>query len=108
MSGVLACLDRPPPAGEPPQVFNIGNNRGELVSELVRLLEASLGRAASVQVADRPVADVAETLADLSAIERHAGYRPTTPLSDGVPRFAEWFLRHHAADGDFPLDPSSL
>ena len=105
VSGVLACLDRPPVAGRPTQVFNIGNNRGELVSELVRLLEGALGRRAVVQVAERPVADVAETLADLSAIGRYAGYRPTTPLSEGVPRFAEWFLWHHAADGDFPLDP---
>ena len=105
VSGVLACLDRPPASSTPPQVFNIGNNRGELVSELVRLLELSLGRSAVIQEANRPVADVAETLADLSAIERYAGYRPTTPLAEGIPRFASWFLRHHAADGDFPLDP---
>ncbi len=108
VSGVLACLDRTPDAGCAPLVFNIGNNRGELVSELVRLLEASLGRQAVVQDVERPVADVAETLADLSAIERHTGYRPTTPLSEGIPRFAAWFLRHHRPDGTFPLDPALL
>ena len=104
VSGVLACLDRPPAAGGAPQVFNIGNNRGELVSELVRLLETSLGRAAVVRHADRPVADVAETLADLTAIERYAGYAPTTPLAEGIPKFAAWFMRHHRPDGGFPLD----
>lgn len=91
VAGVLACLDRPPADGQPPLLFNIGNNRGELVSDLVSLLEQHLGRKAVVQNAPRPVADVVETCADLTAIEAHAGYRPTTPLSAGVPRFVEWF-----------------
>ena len=91
VAGVLACLDRPPAEGRPPLLFNIGNNRGELVSDLVSLLEQSLGRKAIVRSAPRPVADVVETCADLTAIEAHAGYRPTTPLSLGIPRFVDWF-----------------
>lgn len=92
VAGVLGCLGRAP-AGAPP-VFNIGNNRGEYVSELVALLETGLGRRAVVADAPRPVADVAETCADLQAIGEWAGYAPTTPLSQGVPRFVEWFLRY--------------
>lgn len=91
VAGVLACLDRPPGEGQPPLLFNIGNNRGELVSELVALLEQELGRKAIIRNAPRPVADVFETCADLTAIEAHAGYRPTTPLSQGIPRFVRWF-----------------
>ena len=106
VQGLLACLDRAPGRGAAPQVFNIGNNRGELVSDLVRLLEESLGRSAVIHLVDRPVADVAETLADLTAIERHVGYRPVTPLSAGIPRFTEWFVRNHEADGNFRLDLS--
>ncbi len=108
VAGVLACMDRAPDADAAPQVFNIGNNRGEPVSELVSLLEGSLGRRALVEHTARPVADVAETLADLTAIEAHVGYAPTTSLAQGVPRFAEWFLRHHRADGDFPLDLAAV
>ena len=92
VAGVLACLDRPPARGQAPPVFNIGNNRGEYVSALVALLEQHLGRRAVVVDAPRPVADVAETCADLSAIEAWCGYRPTTPLSEGVPKFVNWFL----------------
>lgn len=100
VQGVLACLDRTPDAG-PPEVFNIGNNRSELVSDLVRLLEEGLGRRAVVELAARPVADVVETCADLSRIEAHVGYRPLTPLSAGVPRFVAWFLdyRRNSRDG---------
>lgn len=92
VAGVLACLDRPPGDGQAPLLFNIGNNRGEPVSELVSLLEQALGRKAVIRNAPRPVADVVETCADLTAIEAHAGYRPTTPLAVGIPRFVEWFL----------------
>ena len=89
VSGVLACLARPPE--HEPLLFNIGNNRQELVSDLVRLLEEGLGRKAVVQTAPRPVADVAETWADLSAIADWTGYAPTTPLHAGIPRFVAWF-----------------
>lgn len=94
VSGVVSCLDRAPGEKQPTQVFNIGNNRAELVSELVRLLEEGLGRKALIQDTPRPVADVAETCADLEAIGAYAGYEPTTPLSRGVPRFVEWFLHY--------------
>lgn len=90
VAGVIACFDRPPAAGVA-QVFNIGNNRAELVSELVRLLEAGLGRTAVVRDVPRPVADVPDTCADLEAIAAYAGYKPVTPLQEGVPRFVEWF-----------------
>ncbi len=94
VSGVLACLDRPPGEGASPLLFNIGNNRGERVSDLVALLERELGRKAIVRSAPRPVADVVETCADLTAIEAHAGYRPTTTLSVGIPRFVDWFKQY--------------
>ena len=99
VAGVLACLARPPAAGVAPPVFNIGNNRGEYVSELVALLEAGLGRTAVVQTASRPVADVEETCADLGAIGAWAGYAPTTPLREGVPRFVEWYLGWRGRNG---------
>ena len=102
VGGVVACLDRVPLAGAAPQVFNIGNNRGEPVSELVRLLELSLGRSAIIRSALRPKVDVMETCADLSAIERHVGYRPLTSLAVGIPRFVDWFMRYREGIAGFP------
>jgi UDP-glucuronate 4-epimerase len=93
VAGLVACLDRLPRPGEAPRLFNIGNNRAEPVSELVRLLEQGLGRPAVVRSEPRPLVDVAETCADLSAIEQHVGYRPATPLALGVPRFVDWFVK---------------
>ena len=75
---------------------NIGNRRAESVLRLVALLEGSLGRRAVVRTAPRPVADVSETCADLTAIEAAVGFAPSTPLEVGVPRFASWFAGFHA------------
>ena len=84
-------------------MFNIGNRRAEGVLTLVALLEASLGRRAVVRTAPRPVADVGETCADLSAIEAAVGFAPSTPLEEGVPRFASWFAEFHAEAFETPL-----
>ncbi len=96
VQGVLAVLGHAPGDGQPPQLFNIGNNRSERVSRLVALLEQALGRKAVVRSARRPIADVEETWADVDAIARF-GFRPATTLEDGVARFAEWFLAYHSA-----------
>ncbi len=92
--GVVGCIDHPPSAAPgvvPARVLNIGNHRAELVSDLVALLEASLGRRAVIRDAPRPPADVEETFAAVDAIGALTGYAPSTPLADGIPRFVAWF-----------------
>ena len=91
VAGVLGCLDRPPPAGTPPRLFNIGNHRSEAVTRLIALLEAGLGRRAIIRLAPTPRADVAETFAAIDALAALTGYAPKTPLDEGIPRFLAWF-----------------
>lgn len=102
VAGVIGCLDRPPDGAGPPPVFNIGNNKGEAVSDLVALLEAGLGRRAVVRHAPRPVSDVAETWADIDAIQAWAGFRPVTPLAEGIPRFVAWLLAYKGRNAELP------
>jgi UDP-glucuronate 4-epimerase len=95
VAGVLSCLDRPPAAGSPPRLLNIGNSHSEPVSRLIELLEAGLGRKAVLLYAPRPAADVVETFASVDAIAALTGYAPRTSLSEGIPRFVEWFRFWH-------------
>ena len=92
VAGVVGCLDRPPEDARQPRLLNIGNSRSEAVSDLIALLEESLGRRAIRQAASRPLADVEETFAAVDAIGALTGFSPKTTLSQGIPRFAEWFL----------------
>ena len=90
VSGVLGALDRPPADGKP-RLLNIGNHRSLEVRRFVAVLEESLGRKAVINDAPRPVTDVAETFADIGAIQTLCGFEPKTPIEEGVPRFADWF-----------------
>ncbi|MBU8536254.1 NAD-dependent epimerase/dehydratase family protein [Falsiroseomonas tokyonensis] len=95
VQGVIGCLPHPPANGDRARLLNIGNNRAERVLTLVRLLEEGLGRRAIIQDAPRPVADVEETFADISAIQALAGFAPTTTLTEGIPKFVAWFRDWH-------------
>jgi UDP-glucuronate 4-epimerase len=91
VAGVVGALDRPPGNGAVPRLLNIGNHQVEYVSELVRLLEESLGRKAKIQSVPRPSVDVEATYASIDAIRALTGFAPGTPLSLGIPRFVAWF-----------------
>lgn len=96
VAGVVGALDRPAKDAVPPvRILNIGNSRAEAVGTLVSLLEAALGRKAVVRDAPRPAADVEETFAAVDAIGSLTGFRPSTPLAVGIPRFVAWFRAWH-------------
>jgi UDP-glucuronate 4-epimerase len=91
VTGIMGVFDHPP-AGPEHRVFNIGNNRAEVVTDLVRLLEEGLGRKAVTVSLPKPEADPVETCADVSALGALCGYAPTTRLDVGIPRFIDWYL----------------
>ena len=103
--GVIACLDGPPAddgnmkAGGshgPHAVYNIGNNRSEDLMRVVELLEQATGRKALLDPKPMQPGDVQETFADISAIERDHGFKPSTSIDEGVPRFVDWYRKYHS------------
>ena len=104
VSGIVACLDSPPAddgtakAGgshAPHALYNIGNNRSEDLMRVVQLLEQATGKNALLDPQPMQPGDVKDTFADISAIERDHGFKPTTPVEDGVPRFVAWYRDYH-------------
>ncbi len=91
VAGVLGVFDHPP-AEAAHRLYNIGNNQAEYVTDLVRLLEESLGRRAVTVDLPKPEADPVQTWADVSALAALTGYAPTTRLEVGIPRFVAWYL----------------
>ena len=90
VAGVVGVIDCPAPV-DAPRILNIGNNRSELVSRFVAVLEEALGVRAVIEDAPRPATEVRETFADVGAIRALTGYAPTTPIEVGIPQFAAWF-----------------
>ena len=104
VTGVIACLDHPPADdGEakaggstaPHAIYNIGNSRSEDLMRVVELLEQETGRKAVPDPQPMQPGDVKETFADISAIERDLGFKPTTTIDEGVPRFVAWYRDYH-------------
>ena len=99
VSGILAALDRPPADGgqaDPPhRVYNLGNHRSEELLHFIELLERELGRKAKLTMKPMQPGDVKETYADIAASERDLGFKPTTPIDVGIPRFVEWYKAYH-------------
>lgn len=91
IAGVMGVFDHPPGDGEPHRLYNIGNNQSEYVTNLVRLLEAGLGREAKIIDLPRPAADPVETCANVDALHGLCGYVPSTRLDQGIPLFLDWY-----------------
>ena len=90
--------DAPDPATSraPWRVYNIGNSQPVEVTEVVRLIEAAVGKSAVRELLPMQPGDVPATCADVADLERAVGFRPKTPIAEGVRRFVEWFRGYRA------------
>ena len=85
----------------PYKVYNIGNNSPENLLDFVQILQEELLRAdvlpadydfeAHKELVAMQPGDVPVTYADTTALEEDFGFKPHTPLRDGLRRFAEWY-----------------
>lgn len=109
VEGVTRVMRRPPEKkkGEdglplpPYAVYNIGNSKPENLLDFVTILQEELVRAkvlpadydfeAHKRLVPMQPGDVPVTYADTSALERDFGFRPATPLREGLRRFAQWY-----------------
>jgi|TARA_R110000751_G_scaffold2777_1_gene14740 UDP-glucuronate 4-epimerase len=80
----------------PHRVFNIGNSRSEKLMDLISLIEQATGREAVKEFLPMQQGDVQATFADVSALEAEVDFAPKTPLSEGIPRFVEWYRGRNA------------
>jgi UDP-glucuronate 4-epimerase len=103
--GVVRVLDRPATSNRdwasdapdpatssaPFRLYNIGNNSPVELGRLVACLEKSLGMTASKRLVDMQPGDVPATYADVDALAHDVGFKPATPIEDGVARFVAWY-----------------
>jgi UDP-glucuronate 4-epimerase len=85
----------PATSSAPWRIYNIGNNRTVEVLRVVTLLEAELGRAAIKEMVPIQPGDVAETWADVDDLMRDVGFRPNTPIEQGVRNFVAWYRQYY-------------
>ena len=90
VDGVLGVLDRPPAQGAH-EIYNIGDSQPVGLMEMIATLEAALGVQANKIMRPMQPGDVTATYADVSKLNALTGYRPKVALTQGLPRFVEWW-----------------
>ncbi len=116
VEGVIRVMEKPPEKknGEdglpipPYAVYNIGNSNPENLLDFVQILSEELVRAgvlpadynfeAHKELVPMQPGDVPVTYADTSALERDFGFKPHTPLREGLRKFAQWYKEFYMAE----------
>lgn len=109
VEGVVRVIDRipsgdsgwrpeaPDPASSsaPYRIYNIGNSSPVKLMDFISAIEQACGVEAEKIYLPMQPGDVYQTYADTSALERDTGFRPATPLKDGITKTVEWFRRFY-------------
>lgn len=109
VEGIVRVLDRPaqsdaafdparpdPAASSAPyRLYNIGNGQPVDLITYIRTLEAALGRSARLDLQPMQPGDVPDTWADCTPLQRDTGYKPSTPVSEGITRFVAWYRAYY-------------
>ncbi len=91
VAGVVSALDR----NHEDLVCNLAAGRTEELMAFVRQIELSCGREGEKRFLPMQPGDVVRTSADLSRAREYLGYEPTTAISEGIPRFVEWYREYY-------------
>ncbi len=113
VEGIVKVMSNPPKVengsdglfAPPYRIYNIGNNKPESLLDFANILSEELVRAGLLakdfdvalheKLVPMQAGDVAVTFADISALERDFGFKPSTPLREGLKLFAEWYKHYY-------------
>ncbi|MFQ5580378.1 MAG: NAD-dependent epimerase [Nitrospiria bacterium] len=79
----------------PYKVYNIGNNNPVELLKLIAVLEDCLGKKAERRLLPIQPGDVPATYADVDDLMRDVGFKPATPIEEGVQRFVSWYKDYY-------------
>jgi len=91
VDGVIACTQKR--FGF--EIFNLGESQTVTLSQLIELLEKSLGKKAILDRQPPQPGDVPITFADVSKARAMLDYHPRVKIADGIPLFVDWFRKNN-------------
>lgn len=89
--------ERPDPGTSfaPYRIYNIGNNNPVELLQFINILEECLGRKAEKNLLPLQPGDVPATYADVEDLASGVGFRPATPIAEGIKRFVAWYRSYY-------------
>jgi nucleoside-diphosphate-sugar epimerase len=101
VEGIIRVMQGAPDKEVPYNVYNIGNSNPENLLDFVTILQEELVRAKVLpkdydfeshkELVPMQKGDVEITFADTTPLEKDYGFKPNTPLREGLRKFAEWY-----------------
>jgi UDP-glucuronate 4-epimerase len=82
----------------PYRIYNIGNNHPVKLMDFIKALEDKLGIQAKKQFMPLQPGDVPETFADIDDLVKSIGFRPNTPIKEGIGHFVDWYLSYYGRE----------
>jgi UDP-glucuronate 4-epimerase len=76
-------------------VYNIGNNKPVELGYFIQALENALGRKAKKNMLPMQPGDVPATYADIDSLTRDVGFKPDTPIEEGLQKFVDWYKDYY-------------
>ena len=91
------CGDDPDSATSyaPYRLYNIGNNNPVDLMKFIGVLEDCLGKKAEKNLLPMQPGDVPETYADVDDLTEDAGFKPSTPIEEGIRKFVDWYREYY-------------
>jgi UDP-glucuronate 4-epimerase len=89
--------ERPDPGTSyaPYKIYNIGNNQPVELNTFIATIESVLGRTAQKEFLDMQPGDVPATYADVDDLMADVGFKPATPIREGIERFVAWYKSYY-------------
>ena len=82
----------------PYRIYNIGNQQPVELMRYIEVIEDCLGKRAEKNLLPMQPGDVPDTYADVQDLVADVGYKPETPIEEGVRRFIDWYLDFYGVD----------
>uniref|UniRef100_A0A7C4TDM3 NAD-dependent epimerase n=1 Tax=candidate division WOR-3 bacterium TaxID=2052148 RepID=A0A7C4TDM3_UNCW3 len=79
----------------PYRLFNIGNNNPVKLNRLIEIIEECLGKKAVKNFLPVQPGDVLKTYADVDDLMKEIGFKPHTPIEEGIEKFVAWFKNYY-------------
>lgn len=77
------------------KIYNIGNNNPVQLAEFIDEIEKALGKKAVKNYMDIQPGDVPATYADVDDLVKDVGFKPKTPLPEGIKNFVDWYRSYY-------------
>lgn len=86
----------PATSSAPYRIYNIGNSRPVRLMDYIQAIEKAVGKEAVKDFRPMQPGDVYRTFADSSALAEATGFKPATPLEEGIAETVEWFRQNQS------------